>query len=77
MVRCRDRFGKENLMLEVCLGLLLFGAGIWVGRKWPRSAPVTPARKELTKLREDQAAFEALMGYNQRQAYGQEDINGI
>lgn len=64
-------------MLEVLLGLVLFGAGIWVGRKWPGPAPITPAQKELKKLREDQAAFEALMGYNQRQAYGQEDIHGI
>ena len=63
-------------MLEVLLGLVLFGAGVWVGRKWPRPAP-TPAQQELVRLREDQAAFDALMGYNQRQAYGQEDVNGI
>ena len=63
-------------MLEVLLGLALAGLGFFAG--WQAAGarkpqPPEPRQQELTRLREERAAFEALMGYNQRQAYGQEE----
>lgn len=63
-------------MLEVFLGLALAGLGFFAGWKAAASRKPdlpTPRQQELTRLREERAAFEALMGYNSRQAYGQED----
>ena len=66
-------------MLEVLLGLALAGLGFFAG--WKAAAGrkprlPQPRQQELTRLREEQAAFEALMGYSQRQAYGQEEFDG-
>lgn len=63
-------------MLEVFLGLALAGLGFLAGWKAAllrKPQLPSPRQQELTRLHEERAAFEALMGYNQRQAYGQED----
>ena len=62
-------------MLEVLIALVLLGAGFWAGRKSVRPVPTPqmPEEQELTRLREDRAAFHQLMGYSADRAYGLED----
>lgn len=59
-------------MLDILIGLLLLAAGFWGGRKSVRlPAPAAaPGEPELQRLREEKAAFDLLMGYDARQAYG-------
>jgi len=62
-------------MLEVLIGALLLAAGFYGGRRSVQlekkpALPPSPAEQELQKLREDRAAFELLMGYDARHAYG-------
>ena len=62
-------------MFDVLIAVALLAMGYWLGRqKQPeKPQPPTPEEQELTRLREDRAAFARLMGYNAGQAYGQEE----
>ena len=62
-------------MLDVLIGAVLLLLGFALGRHKLPAVPKAPAveEQELTRLREDRAAFTQLMGYNADRAYGQFD----
>lgn len=65
-------------MAEILLGALVLAVGFYGGRRFASMEKQTvtapaPEEQELQKLREDRAAFELLMGYDARHAYGGED----
>ena len=62
-------------MLDVLIGAVLLLLGFSMGRQKLPAAPKSPAveEQELSRLREDRAAFSQLMGYNADRAYGQFD----
>ena len=62
-------------MLDVLIGAVLLLLGFALGRQKLPAVPKAPTveEQELTRLREDRAAFTQLMGYNADRAYGQFD----
>ena len=58
-------------MLDVLLGIALLALGFLLGRR-TRPLPACENEQAQRILQEDHAAFEQLLGYNARRAYGAE-----
>lgn len=75
-------------LLGAALGAAFFMAGFWFGRRTTSTPPLaregyTPTaeeeaaiEEERERLREEQAAFHDLMGYNADVAYGRRKLPG-
>lgn len=76
-------------LLGAALGAVFFIAGFWFGRKstadvktpavpsyTPSEADMAEIEKERERLRQEQAAFHDLLGYNADVAYGRQRMPG-